>query len=138
MSETYCPSCGGLISGGTCSNSGCMNSHSWNIKDSGKEPWEKGGGGSGGGKKGGCFVATAVYGDYNHTIVKEFRSFRDYVLKANQLGSKFIKWYYKEGPKLAAFIESHYLYRFSARIALTFVAQIVRTVRIFLQYPKIK
>jgi len=62
MSETYCPSCGGLISGGTCSNSGCMNSPNWNIKDSGKEPWEKGRrGGSGGGGR--CFVATAVYGE---------------------------------------------------------------------------
>jgi len=83
-------------------------------------------------------VSARGSGDYNHTIVKEFRSFRDYVLKENQLGSKFIKWYYKEGPKLADFIERHYLYRFAARIALTFVAQIVRTLRIFLRYPKIK
>ena len=34
----HCPVCGGIISGGGCTNSGCMRSPNYNIDDSGKAP----------------------------------------------------------------------------------------------------
>lgn len=50
----------------------------------------------------GCFVVTTVYGDYNHPIVLDFRSFRDNFLQKKYFGRLFIKWYYKKGPIFAA------------------------------------
>jgi len=55
----------------------------------------KSGGGSG---KGGCFIATATMGDYDHPVVKELREFRDQYLLESDWGKKFTKYYYKFGP----------------------------------------
>ena len=52
-------------------------------------------------KGGGCFVATAVYGEENHFNLIVLRSFRDNFLKNYYFGSRFIAFYYKHGPKLA-------------------------------------
>lgn len=49
----------------------------------------------------GCFVATAVFGDYDHPIVKDFRYFRDNYLNKYSSGKQFIKIYYTYGPILA-------------------------------------
>ena len=48
-----------------------------------------------------CFVATAIYGDPEHPDVVFLRAFRDIVLSQNQLGRKFIAWYWRLGPGLA-------------------------------------
>lgn len=50
---------------------------------------------------GGCFVATAVYGNETHFNLIVLRSFRDNFLQNYRLGRKFIKFYYAHGPKLA-------------------------------------
>jgi hypothetical protein len=55
---------------------------------------------------GGCFVATAAYGDFNHPCVIELRKFRDNRLRHHTLGRAFIKSYYKFGPELAKKIEN--------------------------------
>jgi len=56
---------------------------------------------SGGAEKGGfCFIATAVYGDYDHPNVRRLRTYRDQVLARSSAGKQFIAWYYKNGPKL--------------------------------------
>ena len=55
----------------------------------------KSGGSSG---KGGCFIATATMGDYDHPVVKELREFRDQYLLERDWGKKFTKYYYKFGP----------------------------------------
>ena len=39
---------------------------------------------------GGCFIATSVYGDYNHPIVLDLRQFRDNWLGKREKGKKFI------------------------------------------------
>ena len=52
--------------------------------------------------KKGCFVATAVYGDYQHPIVRRFRLFRDTVLIQHRAGRAFVWFYYRLGPILAA------------------------------------
>jgi hypothetical protein len=57
---------------------------------------------AGGQERGGfCFIATAVYGDYDHPQVRRFRQFRDGVLARSPAGRAFIRWYYRHGRSLA-------------------------------------
>ena len=56
------------------------------------------------GNDGGCFIATATMGDYNHPIVMDFRDFRDETLSQSILGKLFIKIYYTLGPYPASLI----------------------------------
>lgn len=49
----------------------------------------------------GCFIATAVYGDYDHPQVLKLRHFRDSTLRKSLLGRCFISFYYSVGPHLA-------------------------------------
>ena len=53
---------------------------------------------------GGCFVATATMGDYNHPVVLDLRVFRDETLSKSLFGKLFIKFYYAFGPYPAAII----------------------------------
>ena len=48
----------------------------------------------------GCYIATMVYGDYNHPQVIALRKYRDDVLRDSALGRLFIKIYYRESPGL--------------------------------------
>lgn len=52
----------------------------------------------GGGDGGGCYIATMVYGDYNHPQVMVLRGFRDDVLQKNPIGRAFVRFYYKYAP----------------------------------------
>lgn len=56
-------------------------------------------------KKGGCFIATAAIGDYNHPVVMDLRLFRDNWLLKRDWGVQFTNWYYTHGPKAANIIE---------------------------------
>ena len=56
-------------------------------------------------KSGPCFVATAVYGDFNDPQVCKLRRYRDETLAASWLGLRFIELYYRFGPYLAKFVE---------------------------------
>lgn len=47
---------------------------------------------------GGCYIATMVYGDYDHPQVMVLRGFRDDVLQQCVLGRAFIRFYYKHSP----------------------------------------
>jgi hypothetical protein len=47
---------------------------------------------------GGCYIATMVYGDYNHPQVMILRDFRDNLLSNYSLGRSFIEFYYKYSP----------------------------------------
>lgn len=51
----------------------------------------------------GCFIATAVYDDYDHPQVLKLRRFRDDLLQQSFSGRGFIKIYYRVGPTLAYF-----------------------------------
>lgn len=55
-------------------------------------------GGNSGGDGGGCYIATMVYGDYNHPQVMVLRGFRDDVLQKNPIGRAFVRFYYKYSP----------------------------------------
>ena len=53
------------------------------------------------GDSGACFVATAVYGDYDHPQVRKLRHFRDATLNRFMAGRLFIRIYYTIGPSLS-------------------------------------
>lgn len=90
-----CPSCGALLSGVKCQNCGYTASKSVFINNNHRCPK------CGSLVQGGCFVATAVFGDYNCPEVLKLRSFRDRFLVNSSLGRKFIDFYYKNGPSWA-------------------------------------
>jgi hypothetical protein len=61
--------------------------------------------------EGGCFIATAAMGDYNHPVVKDLRIFRDNWLLKRDWGVKFTKWYYANGPKAAKIIDKSTIFK---------------------------
>jgi tellurite resistance protein len=80
---------------------------------------------------GGCFVATATLGDYDHPVVLDLRLFRDKVLSKSVIGNLFIKFYYKIGPFPAKIIsKSNFLRKLSFTIIIkplhTFVSKIIK------------
>ncbi len=48
-------------------------------------------------KKGDCFVASVVYGNKDAYEVNVLRKYRDNVLMQDELGKKFVEWYYSGG-----------------------------------------
>ncbi|MDD2366120.1 MAG: choice-of-anchor D domain-containing protein, partial [Desulfuromonadaceae bacterium] len=72
-----------------------------------------------GGGGGGCFIATAAYGSYLDPHVMVLRHFRDDVLLKSELGTEFVKFYYKHSPPIADFIYQHEVLRMLFRFALT-------------------
>lgn len=58
--------------------------------------------------QGGCYVATMVYGDYDHPKVKLLRNYRDEVLTSSYAGRLFIKLYYKYSPGLVDRIKGYH------------------------------
>lgn len=55
----------------------------------------------------GCFIATAVYGDYEAPEVLVLRRFRDNVLGQSVLGRTFIRTYYATSPRIADWLRFH-------------------------------
>ena len=55
----------------------------------------------------GCYIATAVYGDYDAPEVLTLRMYRDIVLKKTLIGRAFIRLYYATSPKLASKLKGH-------------------------------
>ena len=74
---------------------------------------------------GGCFIATAAMGNYNHPKVVGLRNFRDQYLEESALGRKVIEKYYKYGPKPAGFIEQSNLLKKATYYTLVEPAYIV-------------
>jgi TPR repeat protein len=56
----------------------------------------------GGERRGGCYVATCVYGSYDCPEVWTLRRYRDNKLSASWLGRRFIRFYYAVSPKIVA------------------------------------
>ena len=57
-----------------------------------------------------CFIATAVYGDYEQAPVRVLRQFRDEQLLTTSLGRLFVKVYYFCSPPIANFIREHRIF----------------------------
>ena len=62
-------------------------------------------------KSGGCFIATATMGSYNHPLVLDLREFRDTRLNKFKFGRYFIKIYYKLSPPISSLISKSILLR---------------------------
>lgn len=60
---------------------------------------------------GGCFIASAAYGTSTANELDTLRSFRDEVLLRNNVGSRFVGFYYANSPPLADFISKHEVLR---------------------------
>lgn len=58
-----------------------------------------------GGSSGGCFIATAAYGNPLTEQVIVLKAFRDNILQKTSLGRRFIDLYYYISPPIATFIE---------------------------------
>lgn len=69
-------------------------------------------------RMGGCFVATACYGDHEHPAVRVLRQFRDSVLSTSWFGRAFVRIYYRWSPRLADMIRHSPTLRLAGRIAL--------------------
>ena len=63
-----------------------------------------------------CFIATAAYG--SDFFVSHFRWFRDNFLLTNTLGSKFVSFYYRHSPLVAAKIANNQLLKITAQFLL--------------------
>ena len=57
-------------------------------------------------QRGGCFIATAVYGDVMAPEVVELRSFRDNILTKSIPGRVFISIYYTISPPIARWLKT--------------------------------
>ena len=86
-------------------------------------------GGASSGSGGGCFIATAVYGDSSHPCVQELRNFRSEYLLPYSLGRRFAHWYEENGPGLGVFVRQRRALRTAIRAILTPVAVALRAVR---------
>lgn len=54
----------------------------------------------------GCYIATSVYGSYNHPQVLKLRSFRDNQLLQSSMGKLFVQTYYSVSPKLVIWLNN--------------------------------
>ena len=52
-----------------------------------------------------CFIATAVYRDYDAPEVLVLRKFRDKTLLKNKVGRAFVALYYKYSPPVADYLK---------------------------------
>jgi hypothetical protein len=69
----------------------------------------------------GCFVATAVYG-VDSRMVQWLRTYRDGALSRSDFGQRFINWYYRIGPGLAATVSRHRSLVWFSRVVISIMA----------------
>ncbi len=72
---------------------------------------------------GGCFVATAAYGDAYHPDVAALRRFRALRLRQSRLGRGFISLYWVIGPVLARYVQPD---RLSGKLARRLLSPLAR------------
>ncbi len=56
-----------------------------------------------------CFVATAVYGSYDHPAVRVLRYYRDETLMCSAVGRALVALYYRIGPSLAIAVRRNHI-----------------------------
>lgn len=77
--------------------------------------------------KGGCFIATAVYGSDEVAEVRFLRTFRDEILLETHCGRLFVSFYYSFSPYAATLIsKSEYLKRLIKTFVLNPILRLIR------------
>ena len=76
------------------------------------------------GEEGGCFVATALFGE-DHFFTRTFRALRDRFLVRSELGRGFVRLYYRYGPELADYISGRPVARALAYASLALVGIVI-------------
>lgn len=76
-------------------------------------------------KKGGCFIATAVYGSDRAPQVELLRFFRDTQLLQSGLGRTAVNFYYREAPPIADVVSSSPILTKSLRFILDIIVRII-------------
>ena len=74
----------------------------------------------------GCYIATMVYGDYDHYQVKELRDFRDNVLLKSYFGTLFVEFYYKYSPTLVEKLSGENIFNKIIRQGLDLIIKIIK------------
>lgn len=72
-----------------------------------------------------CFIATAVYQNYNAPVVRELRDFRNNHLLNNSLGRLFINFYYRHSPAIAKLINGSIVLRHCAKYSIVLPAYLI-------------
>lgn len=78
-------------------------------------------------KKSGCFIATAVFGDYDSKEVMLLRNYKDNVLDKSLIGRIFINTYYMISPSIALVIKRNDRLLLFAKKLLLRIIDIIRT-----------
>lgn len=73
-----------------------------------------------------CFVASVAYRDPNHVDVIYLRKFRDERLANSNFGKLFIKWYWRDGPKVARLVDR---WEFSKNISKFIIGKLVFVIK---------
>jgi len=76
-----------------------------------------------------CFIANAAFQDPKHPVVQDLRYVRDEVLNRTRSGRRFVAFYYRHSPRIAAAMASRPMLRAGARYVLTPIAVTVRGAR---------
>jgi hypothetical protein len=71
-----------------------------------------------------CFIATAAFGTPMDDRITVLRDFRDQVLLPNWIGNRFVQFYYRTSPPIAAFIERHQFLKSVTRVCLVPVVEV--------------
>lgn len=75
--------------------------------------------------KGGCYIATMAYGDYNHPQVILLRNFRDEHLLNSKIGCLFVNFYYWLSPKIVAICKNNIVIKNISKRFLDFFIKIL-------------
>lgn len=73
-----------------------------------------------------CFIAHAAFKDTHHPTVTELRRARDEVLKRTRLGRRFVRFYYRHSPRIAAAMADRPVVQATTRGLLTPLAHGIR------------
>lgn len=75
--------------------------------------------------KGGCFIATACYENFDHPVVLELRRFRDDRLETSVAGQAFVRFYYKWSPAFAKHVAKSGILKVLAKVLIVAPALIM-------------
>jgi len=76
--------------------------------------------------KSGCYIATMVYGSYDHPQVLILRKFRDNVLSTYKIGVWFISKYYLYSPKMVRVFNDNKVINLLIRKVLNQIIKVIK------------